>query len=204
MRRLIFAAALIGMALGLLPFGTAVAYIGENPYIVRLDAERDVSCADSVKITAMVRSSDTSDPAVDQIVLWDLKESVSPDDAITPAQTVTNDAGETSATLTFGQVSGERTVRVEIATWPTTVDITCVGGVVVASPSSAPSPSASATVAPSASPSVAPSILPSPTPVPTAAPTTTGGSMTAAILPVALVAAVIGGLGALLLFLRRR
>jgi hypothetical protein len=204
MRKTMLWAALVGVALGILPFGTAVAYIGENPYLVNLDAPREVACGESVTITARVRSSDTSDPAVQQIVLWDLKETMSPEDSLTPAETVTNDDGETSAVLSFGEVSGERTVRVEIATWPTTIRVSCVGSIAVASPSAGPSPSASPTAAPSATPSAAPTVVPSPTPSATPAPITGGGSMTSAILPLALVVLVASGLGAMLLFLRRR
>jgi hypothetical protein len=206
MKYRILSATLLGLATSVLPLGAAVAYIGDNPYIVRLSAPREVGCDEPVTITAKVRSSDTSDPAVAQIVLWDLKKFPSPDDVVTPAQTVTDSEGRTSAVLTFGQVDGERTVRVEIATWPTTIRVTCVGALSAASPSPSASATAVPTVAPSATPSAAPTAPPSPSPAPSPdnGVSTDSGSLTAFALPVALGFAIVLGLGALLLVARRR
>ena len=202
MKHQILSAMLLGLATSVLPLGAAVAYIGDNPFIVKLDAPREVACADPVTITAKVRSSDTSDPAVEQTVIWDVKTSLSPDDAVSPEQTTTDSEGRTSAVLTFGQVEGTRSVRVEIATWPTTIRVTCVGAVAAASPSPSPSaePVPSATALPS--PSIAPSA--SPLPSPDVTQSTDDGSLTAAMLPIALVVVVVLGLGGLLLFARRR
>jgi hypothetical protein len=197
-------ATLLGLATSVLPLGAAVAYIGDNPYIVKLSAPRDVACADTVTISAKVRSSDTSDPAIGQLVFWDLKAALSPHDTLTPAETTTDSEGRTSAVLTFGQVDGERTVRVDIATWPTTIRVTCTGAVAAVSPS--PSASAIATSSPTVAPSAtpAPSATAAPSPSPDTSASTDSGNMTAAVLPVALGAAVILGLGAMLLVRRRR
>lgn len=204
MKHQIFSAMLLGLATSVLPLGAAVAYIGDNPFIVKLNAPREVACADPVTITAKVRSSDTSDPAVEQTVIWDVKSSLSPDDAVSPEQTTTDSEGRTSAVLTFGQVEGTRSVRVVIASWPTTVRVTCVGAVAAASPSPSPSaePVPSATAMPS--PTIAPSASPSPSPSPDVTQPTDDGSLTAAMLPIALVLIVVLGLGGLLLFARRR
>jgi len=204
MKNRISSAILFAMAASVLPLGATVAYIGDNPYIVRLSAPKEVGCGDSVTVTAKVRSSDTSDPAIGQLVLWDLKKYLSPDDKVTPELTTTDSSGQTSAVLTFGQVEGERTVRVDIATWPTTIRVTCVGAL-AASPSASPSitPSPSPTVSPSATPTAAPTVAPSPQPTPDTSASDSGG-LTSAVLPVALGFAVVLGLGGLLLFARRR
>jgi hypothetical protein len=198
MKNRILWATLLVLASCLLPLGGAVAYIGENPYIVRLSAPREVGCDETVTITAKVRSSDTSDPAVEQTVLWDLKTSLSPDDTVSPASTSTDSEGTTSAVLTFGQIEGQRTVRVDIATWPTTIRVSCVGALLAVSPS----PSASATVVPTVAPSATPTAAPTAAPIP--APATGNGTMTAAVLPLALGLAIVLGLGSLLLRARRR
>jgi hypothetical protein len=203
MKNRILSAILFAMAASVLPLGATVAYIGDNPYIVKLNAPREVGCGDSVTITAKVRSSDTSDPAVGQQVLWDLKKNLSPDDKVTPELTSTDSSGQTSAVLTFGQVEGERTVRVDIATWPTTIRVTCVGAV-AASPSASPSATPSPSPAPSATPSPAPTAAPTPEPTPDTSASDGGGGLTSAVLPVALGFAVVLGLGGLLLFARRR
>ncbi|MEP7158403.1 MAG: hypothetical protein ABI797_03175 [Chloroflexota bacterium] len=206
MKHRMLSATLLGLAFSFLAIGASVAYIGDNPFIVKLDAPREVACSDPVTITAKVRSSDTSDPAVEQTVIWDVKTSLSPDDAVSPEQTTTDSEGRTSAILTFGQVEGTRSVRVVIATWPTTIRVTCVGAVAAASPSPSPSaepvPSATAMPSPTISPSASP--VPSPSPSPDVTQSTDDGSLTAAMLPIALVVVVVLGLGGLLLFARRR
>jgi hypothetical protein len=151
----------------LVSVGLAHAYVGQNPYIVHLDASsRQARCDSQVQITATVRDAETGNLVQQQSVDWDLKVSRSPGDSVFPARTITNEQGQATTTLRFGLAEGERTVRATIREWPATIDVSCQGGVPVATPTpqSTPRPTATATTAPTSTSTARPpeSVTPSP------------------------------------------
>ena len=108
----------------------ARAYIGENPYTVRLEGPgRSVRCSDAVTITASVKDAKTHANVGQQFVLWSLTEKPSNQDAVKPARTATGDDGMTSVTLTFGAVTGARKVQAMVADFPAYISVTCNTGV---------------------------------------------------------------------------
>lgn len=163
--RLIASLVIVTCALALPATGTR-AYIGNDPYIITLKANPpgDVTCTDTVLVTATVRAADTGNPQQGQAIHWEFKTAQSTQDVMSPATSVTDNNGKTSSTVHFGPAEGQRTVRVyAIPDFPETINVSCHGGL----PSPTPSPTRSPT------PSPTPRVTPSPTSTATA-----GGSST--------------------------
>lgn len=149
----------------------AVAYIGQNPYTVRLEGpSRSVACSDHVTISGSVKDAKTGKNVGQQSVLWSLTTNQSSQDQVSPAHTVTANDGTTSVTLTFGAVSGKRVVQAMIASYPAKISVTCNTGVVqTPAPGATPTPRTTAKA-----PTPAPGTTPEPGTTP--APGTTPGS----------------------------
>jgi hypothetical protein len=205
-RASIAAALCLGAWVALMP--VANAYIGQNPYAVRLDGPTGiVACAQDVVITALVRDATTGEPVAHQFVLWDLKTSVSSRDSLSHARTTTADDGTTSVTLTFGAETGKRVVRADIADFPIELVVRCSTTVPVVSPTPVPSPTVEPlpTATPTAGPptpspaaaSPTPVTSPGPSPSPTADGTVTGGTGSGIDGTTAGTVILVGGVGAL-------
>src|SRR6187551_3510423 len=125
------------LARGLIAFVPALflaaqvsGYIGQNPYNVDMKASpSNPRCDEDVLVTVTVRDAESGVLVAEQRVEWDFKKTAASGDSVSPKVTFTDENGKTSATVSFGNAEDKRTVRVKIATWPTTLGISCTGGV---------------------------------------------------------------------------
>ena len=173
----------LGIAIGgffallfaLLPLAGTFAYVGQNPYVVQMRGPNGpVRCDETASVTATVTDVASGNLVPGQAVKWDFKNSPSGGDKVTPKTSVTDNNAKTTVTVSFGPVEGQRTVRATIASWPTTIKVTCQGG--VAPPNPTPTPTRRPTPTPDDTPK--PPRTPNPTetqpsePSPNASPAT--------------------------------
>ena len=163
---------------------SAGAYVGQNPYIVHLGGPSgNVRCDAQPRITATVRAFDTGALVAGQVITWDMQQSPTTGDSVSPTRTVTDSNGKAVVNLSFGPAEGERTVRaIIIPGWPETITVTCRGSVVTPPPTIAPTPTPQSTTPPltpkpSDNLTPAPSTVSSPS-IPTASPATSQPSNT--------------------------
>ena len=176
---------------GLIPALFMVAqvqgYVGQNPYVVDMSVSAGtVRCDGQVRIVATVRDSETGVLVPGQRVLWDFKKRLAAGDSVKPASTVTDEKGQTTVTVTFGNAEGNRVVRAMIASWPNTTQVSCAGGVTQPTPSPTPTPTPTRTPGPTPTrtptrtPTTRPTQTPTTTPTRTPAPGATSTPTTAA------------------------
>jgi len=133
-------AAVLAAAFGWALAPGAAAYVGQNPYAVHLSGPGgSVSCSRDVTITATVKAASNGRPVAHQTVIWDFKQSPSNADRLSPRATSTNGSGQTSVTLSFGNVAGSRQVRASVAQFPATLVVRC-SGVTAPRPTPRPTP----------------------------------------------------------------
>ena len=146
------ALSLVALIAALLFAAQVYAYTGQNPYIVDMKAsDNNPRCDAQIEVTVTVRDAESGVLVAEQGVQWDFKKKAAPGDSVKPGFTVTDENGRSSATVQFGNAEGKRTVRVNIATWPTTLAISCTGGV-TATPPPTPKPTPKPTLEPTARP----------------------------------------------------
>jgi hypothetical protein len=130
---------LFALLFALLPIAGVFGYVGQNPYVVQMRGPNGpVRCDGTAKVTAKVTDVASGNLVPGQAVHWDFKKSLSNGDKVAPKSTVTDNNAETTVTVSFGNAEGQRTVRAMIAAWPTTIKVSCQGGVTPPDPTPTP------------------------------------------------------------------
>lgn len=104
----------------------ALGYIGQAPVQVGVAGPAgDVSCLDSVTLTATVVDTSTGSPVAEQVVGWAVSRGITPDDALSATSTITDAQGRATVTLSFGQETGPREVTASVTIVATPIQVRC-------------------------------------------------------------------------------
>lgn len=126
-RRAHIPALVVGLLVSVLAAGVpTLGYIGQAPVQLGVSGPPGVvSCLDQVTLTATVVDTTTGSPVAEQVVTWDLTESVSTGDALSDTRSVTDAQGRAVIVLSLGAQTGAREVTASVTIVATPIQVRC-------------------------------------------------------------------------------